>query len=50
MVALEMQGLVYTIENSTATGYNILWLNPELYETIKSGPSQVETDAKWKLF
>lgn len=46
--ALEMQGLVFTLSNDT--GYFILDLNPDAYDTVKSGPTAQETGVKWKLF
>ena len=37
--ALEMQGFIYTINNATDTGYYLLGLSPDLYDSVKSGPS-----------
>jgi len=48
--ALEMQGFVYTIVNDTDTGYYLLGLSPDQYDSVKSGPVKMESGSKWKLF
>ena len=47
--SLEMQGFMFTVNNDTG-GYRVLGLTPGLYDSVKSGPSLVETGSKWKLF